>query len=71
MNEFIRSGIIRVVNPDGSLKRVLTDNRFMEAKTVGGGLSSDVKVTWLKLGKGFFIESKLNFETSEYFKFGL
>lgn len=40
-------------------------------QVVGGGLKSDVKVTNTSNKKWFFIECKLDFKTSRYFKYGV
>lgn len=71
VNDFVRSGAITVYSPDGKKSFRMTDNRFIVAETAGGGLDSDVRMTLVKTGKKFYVESKLNFETAEYFKFGL
>lgn len=44
---------------------------YCDVRVVGGGLQSDVKVTNLHNKKKFFIECKLDFESSRYFKYGV
>ena len=48
-----------------------TPNEQYHADVVGGPSQSDIEITSDSTKKSFFIESKLNYTTGEYFKFEL
>lgn len=53
----------------GKKTQEVKDIKLYNAEVVGGSNQSDVKVS--HNDKSFFVECKLNLQTSEYFKFGL
>lgn len=67
INELFKTGFF-VLNSKNT-KSELTDNKNFIAKSVGGATHSDVQVVHGK--KSFFVECKLNFDSAEYFKYGL
>lgn len=62
-----------------NLKKIFGDKNRLISNTpvdvdvgrVGGGSKSDIRITNKTTKKSFFIESKLNYSSSEYFKFHL
>jgi hypothetical protein len=74
----IRENLSKLLGDRNGKSLVVVDSNESPAQTpeitvesVGGGQWSDIKVVNKDSKKSFFIESKLNYESSEYFKFKL
>ena len=64
VSQFLDSGMIHIND-------VPLDKGYCKVQKVGGGLQSDVKVTNTHNNHNFFIECKLDFVSSQYFKYGV
>jgi len=69
INNLFKSGFFKIKTDKMTVE--LKNNKHYSAEIVGGSNQSDVKVSNTKSNENFFIECKLNLQTSEYFKFGL
>lgn len=69
INKLFEMNFFTYIDKNGN-EHTIGSDRF-NAECIGGSKDSDIRVSNIDKGKQVFIESKLDFATSEYFKFGL
>lgn len=67
INELFKRQVFVYIGKDGK-ERTIGSNRFA-AKQVGGSRDSDISIANIEKNLTVFVESKLDFQTAEYFKF--